>query len=448
MPPPAGPHDQVLAEDVSLDWVRGDMLGLEIPAHGEALRAGGEVFLTTAFRAAGALDADNRVVRITRFEDCPGGSTGRKLLLSVAYERSTADLPTDLFVKFSRDFEDTIRDRAKNQMEAEVRFALLSRSRGFPIAVPLCLFADYHHGSGTGILITQRIPFGTGVIEPLYEKCRDYEMPEPLEHYRALTRAVARLAGAQKSGRLAEGVAEYFPFDPEKAAANDRIRYTERQILNRVSRFAAFAGAYPQLLPANIASPDFAATLARAAPRFLEHELAIKQYLYGQPDFIALCHWNANVDNAWFWRNAEGALECGLLDWGRVSQMNVALALFGGWSAAEIDIWNNRLDELLTLFVTEFAAGGGPVLDIAELKFQLQLFVALMGLAWLLDAPALIQAQIPNLSEIKDRLDPRFKANETARVQLHMMTTVLNLWQTHDFGGVLDRFLRRMNDRA
>jgi hypothetical protein len=59
------------------EWVPGDMLGLPIPAHPEALRIAGQSFLTEAFRASGALPADNRVVGVTRFEDWPRGSTGR-----------------------------------------------------------------------------------------------------------------------------------------------------------------------------------------------------------------------------------------------------------------------------------------------------------------------------------------------------------------------------------
>ena len=91
------------------DWVRGDSLGLDIPAHGEALRAGGPAFLTQAFRAAGAIPLDNRVTAITAFREIAGGSTGRKLLLSVHYERPSPELHTELFVKFSRDFDDPLR---------------------------------------------------------------------------------------------------------------------------------------------------------------------------------------------------------------------------------------------------------------------------------------------------------------------------------------------------
>jgi hypothetical protein len=127
-----------------------------------------------------------------------------------------------------------------------------------------------------------------------------------------LLKAVARLAGTHKSGRLADDAAQQFPFDANHASARDRIRYTERQLLNRVSRFAEFAAKFPQLLPKNITSPDFLSQLAEEVPRFLEHELAIKEFLHSKPEFIALCHWNANVDNAWFWRNARGELECGL----------------------------------------------------------------------------------------------------------------------------------------
>jgi hypothetical protein len=425
-----------------LDEAPGDMLGLPIPAHSEALRRAGVDFLTAAFRASGALGMDNRVTRITRFEECPGGSTGRKLLLSVEYENPAPRLHKDLFVKFSRDFGDELRDRARIQMESEVRFALLSRLPQFPIAVPACLYADFHEESGTGILITERIAFGEGGIERHYDKCQDYEMPEPLEHYRALVRALARLAGTHKAGRFPESVAQQFPFDPEKLSVSKRAPYTVQQLQNRVARLCDFAAAYPRLLPENIRAPQFLDRLARDVPRFPEQDPRIKGLLRSTPDFIALCHWNANVDNAWFWRNAEGWLECGLMDWGHVSQMNVAMSLWGALSAAEISLWDAHLDELLALFAGEFESCGGPALDVGGLKLQLLLHVAQMGLAWLLDAPALIQRTVPDLAEVESRYDPRIKENELARAQLHMLGVFLNLWETQDIGAVLDRFLR------
>ena len=176
-------------------WVIGDHFGRLIPADPEALRSGGPRFLTDAFRASGVLSADNTVRRITDFREIVGGSTGRKVVVSVEYDKPLPGLHTDLFVKFSRDFDDPTRDRGKTQMEPEVRFASLSRVPGFPIAVPGVLFGNYQRRSGTGLLITERIRFGANGIERQYHKCLDYEMPEPVAHYRALLTALARLAG-------------------------------------------------------------------------------------------------------------------------------------------------------------------------------------------------------------------------------------------------------------
>jgi hypothetical protein len=94
---------------------------------------------------------------------------------------------------------------------------------------------------------------------------------------------------------------------------------------SRAARFADFASKFPQLLPPNITGAAFIARLTDEVTHFPQHEAAVKQFLHTNPDLIALCHWNANVDNAWFWRNPGGELACGLMDWGNVSQMNVTL---------------------------------------------------------------------------------------------------------------------------
>ena len=125
--------------------------------------------------------ATTAVTRITEFHEVAGGSTGRKVTLSVEYgKRLQAGLHTDLFVKFSRDLDNPIRDRGKTQMEPEVRFASLSRVPGFPIAVPSVQFGDYHRRSGTGILITERIRHGDNGIERQYTSASTTKCPNPL----------------------------------------------------------------------------------------------------------------------------------------------------------------------------------------------------------------------------------------------------------------------------
>lgn len=422
----------------TVDWMDGDSLGLAFPAHPQALIDAGPAFLTRAFRAAETIAADNSVAEIVRCQSIEGGSTGRKLLLDIAYSNPSPTLHTELFVKFSRDFSDARRDAARVQMEREVLFALLSLQPDFPITVPACYFADYHRESGTGILVTQRVPFGDHGLEPHYAKCLDHRMPDPPAHYRALIRALARLAGTHRARHFPERVESDFSFDPASLAVSQRAPYSPEQISERVALYADFAERYPAVLPANLRAAGFLQRLAEEAPRFQALVPVARRVLQSQPEMIALCHWNAHVDNAWFWRNGRNELECGLMDWGNVSQMNVAMAIWGCLSAAEPALWSNHLDELLTLFVEEFAASGGPHIDLETLRRHLTLYVATMGLAWMLDAPALILAHADQLELATDRLDRRIQDSERARSQLLIMIAFLNLWEQQDMRAVID----------
>jgi hypothetical protein len=412
-------------------WVVGDATGLTIPADGASLRAAGADYLTEAFRRYGTLGPDNCVTAVTECVEVPGGSTGRKLSLTVDYR--TPGPRRELFVKFSRDLDDPARDHGRSQMESEIRFAALSRDAAFPIAVPHAMFADYHGDSGTGVLITESISFGANGIVRQYEKCMDYQIPAPVEHYRALLTAVATLAGTQQSGRL---TAE-FATDIEELSVGARTPVTADRLLRRVDRLTEFAAAHPALLPGAVGAEGFLIRLRTEVPRIHDCEPLIWQYLRDQKDFTALCHWNANVDNAWFWRDADGTLHCGLLDWGCVGQMNVAMAIWGALCSAETRLWEHDLDDLLGLFVDEFTRHGGALLDAGRLRDQVVLYTAAMAVTWLLDVPGYVVAQIPGLDHEATRFHPEIVAVESVRCRLQMMANALNLWEASDVDGLL-----------
>jgi hypothetical protein len=424
-----------------IDWVGGDAFGLPIPAHSDALRQRPEAFLTRAFRAAGALAADNRVARITRFEECPGGGTGRKLYLSAEYDKPGP--PSDLFVKFSRAFGDPIRDRQKIQMEGEVRLALLSRHPAFPVAVPRCMFADYHRDSGTGILITEQIAFGRGGIERNHVKCLDRDLPDPLGHYQALLRALAKLAGTYHAGVFPAELIAPLEDRAGPLGVSAREPYDAEQIGRRIGRWQRFAATYPQLVPNPVRDRRFLARLAEEAPRFCGHEAAIARFLNAPSPFVALSHWNANTDNAWFWTDADGRTDCGLFDWGNATVMNVGVALAGCFYGAEPAFIVAHLDTLIGTFAAEFESASGLPLDPDELKHRLALQVACSGLMWMIDAPKLVEMRVPDLADVPDWYDPRVFDDELVRTQLHMSAIWLTLWRELDFGAQLERFLRR-----
>ena len=426
-----------------IDWIKGDSFGLAIPAHIDALAQRSALFLTEAFHAAGTLDTSNRIAAITRFEECLGGGTGAKLFLSVEYERHEPGLPTDLFVKFSRAFGNEIRDRQKIQMEGEVWFALLSRMPHFPIAAPQCLFADYHHETGTGILITETLRFGEDGIEPNYVKCLDRDLPDPLSHYQALVRALARLAGAHHAGAFPAEVMAKLNSHKGALGVSERNPYSPEQISRRIDRWRQFSANYPQLLPGDIRNPEFLGQLACQAPRFCGHESDIAAFLNRPSRFVALSHWNANTDNAWFWTNADGDVECGLFDWGNATVMNVGVALAGCFYGAQPHFIVEHLDTLLRTFTDTFEDSSGLALDPEELKHHLALQLATSGLMWMIDAPNVIETRVSDLIDVPDVYDPRVFDDELVRTQLHMSAIWLTLWRELDFGAHLDRFLAR-----
>lgn len=414
----------------------GDDTAVELPVDPAALRAAGPGFLTSAFHAYGTLFPDNAVTRITACTEVRGGSTGRKALLSVEYARPEPALPTDLFAKFSRDLDDPLRDVGRTQMQPEVRFAELGRRPDFPITVPATVFADYHAGTGTGILITERIRFGQDRIEPQHHKCLDYEMPDAIGHYRTLVTSLARLAGWHRGGAAAD-VIDRFPVDLQAATVGERPPLRSDRLARQLSRLTEFADTHPGLLPSNARDAAFLSSLTDQIPLIVAGEAALWHRLAATTDNIALCHWNANVDNAWFWRGDDGRLRCGLMDWGCVSQLNVAMALWGALSAAENSLWDEHFDALVDLFAQEYEASGGPRVDRDELVTQVLQYAAIMGAMWLLDVPALIRARLGEAAEGLTRFDPAIKHDEAIRAPLQMLTNVLNLWQTRDVGARL-----------
>jgi hypothetical protein len=424
---------------MAADFVRGDRTGLDIPAHAEALLIAGPEFLTRAFHAFGSLPADNAVVRIVGSEPFAGGNSGHKLRLAVEYARPDPGLDSRLFVKFSRDFADPFRDRRRHELEAEVRLAVLSRHPAFPVTVPRAWFADFVQDSGTGLVIYQQIAFGEDGIEPMHVKCMDHELHEPTRYYRATVTALARLVAAHKSDALAPLADELFPFDRAAALADLPVPWSEDGLRACVTRYADFARRCPRLLPPNIRTDEFLARLERDALRLLRRQDEVRAFLYGDPDFFALAHWNTNLDNAWFFPGPDGTLQCGLLDWGMVRQMNVMLALWGGLSVAQPAMLHAHLDELQALYAREIAANGGPVLAPERMRLHFDLSVALVGLSMMMDVAAIVDARQPAAALASGLADPLIRGDTVVHGFLSCFINFMDLWDRHDFGAALER---------
>jgi hypothetical protein len=421
-------------------WVIGDNFGLRIPADPETLLAGGPEFLTKMFHAAGVLDASNSVTAIVAASEFFDGGSGKKLKLTVSYkqpnERPDAVLPARLFVKFSRHFDNELWDSAKWMMLSEVNLALLSRSPEFPVMVPLLMFADLEASSDTGLLITELIPYGEGSVEPAHAKCMDYLIPDAVEHYRAIFRSLGRLSGAHRAGKLAPEFDNDFP-DAEEGSAQFRIPVPDETSVKRAHRMFDFIQRYPKLFPEHLHDPalreqftDYMADVFSARDRINEILLSGRHHL------AAFGHWNGNIDNSWFERDAHGELQCGFIDWANCGQLPLTQIIIGALSCAEPHVWADHLDELLSIFIEAFEAQGGPKLNLDELSLHVRLSVASnFGLS--MAAPVAIARDIDDIDAVTSSRDPIFRDRYSSRVMLHSMTLMLENWRALDLGNLV-----------
>jgi hypothetical protein len=365
----------------------------------------------------------------------------------VAYKTPEPSLPEQLFIKFSRNFDDELWDRARFMMISEVTFAVLSRSPDFPVPVPATLFADVDPESGTGFVISECLTYGSNGVEPLYLKCMDYEVPDQghpvpdqVGHYKAIVKGLATLSGAHRAGRLSPDFDREFPYDREQALASSATGVPEAKVVERATRMFDFVARYPKLFPPNVRTSEFREQFMRDIPDAVAAGAKIRELVHGNPDFIAFSHWNANIDNCWFEAGPDGSLICGFLDWANAGQLSVAQSITGSISGAEPLVWDEHLDELLSVFITEYAAQGGPLLDLDELRLHALLMTA-SGLAWSMGAPIAVERAFAHIDDLESHQDSRFRYHENARIQLHMMTRLLNLWQTRKLGDVVRAFI-------
>lgn len=349
----------------------GDLYGLDFPFTISMIEEQGAEFLTRAFHAAGTLSKDNRIVA-AHVELCHGGQAADKAYLDVEYARPETGLRGDLFVKMpASDIERKF--YLANTVPFEVEFARLSSLGGVPINVPRFYFGDYSSFTSNYILVTERVAYGEGAIAPTCEKGFDHELPDAHERYLVLTKSLAALVAAHKSGELGIEIEATFPF--AQSAPLSRIPTNVETQLDKLSTFISETA--PNLFPEWASSSDFLERF-RADVRFgFQHVETLARKLHADVDYVGLCHPNLNLDNGWFWREEDGVLRAGLLDWGMTRQMNISQALCGMLMFPEPETYSDLVRSVIETFAYEYEAISGTRLEIetARRYYKASLFL-------------------------------------------------------------------------
>merc|ERR1712187_528690 len=91
------------------------------------------------------------------------------------------------------------------------------------------------------------------------------------------------------------------------------------------------------------------------------------------PEYYSLLHPNAQVDNAFYWKNAAGEVQCGLLDFGGVYSGSIPNCLGNGWMGAEPEVMEEHEEKLVQIFVDEYAKATGFRFDCKDIHTGLKL---------------------------------------------------------------------------
>lgn len=358
----------------------GDYYGLDFPFTIAMLREHGADFLTAAFRAAGTISATNAVTEVM-VDPLSVKGASENAFLTVAYAEPQTGLSSRLFVKFPP--EDLHHKFAMSAMsQSEVEMLRFSRSRIMPVTLAKYYYGDYSSQSTNFILITERIDFNVAPIEPAYTKGRDQDVPYVREHYHTLTEALAKLVAAHKRGALGYEVERIFPF----AAAGQNLAPLDRTI-EQVDRLIEFVGhKAPHLFVAEARNIDFLKKWREDLIFGMAHKDSMISYINSDIDYTGLCHLNLNIDNAWYWRDAAGVLQAGLLDWGGVGQMSIAHALCGMLMMPDPSSYLSLREEVIATFVAACAREGGPRLDVDKLSRQFKAAIFPMAISTILTA--------------------------------------------------------------
>jgi hypothetical protein len=74
-----------------------------------------------------------------------------------------------------------------------------------------------------------------------------------------------------------------------------------------------------------------------------------------------------------------------------------------------------------------------------ELRLHV-LLLTVSGLPWSMGGPLAVERAFAHVEDLEGHQDSRFRYHENARIQLHMMTRMLNIWQTRKLGDLVRAF--------
>lgn len=414
----------------------GEYWGIRFPFTPTMLREMGPEWVTLAMHTAGSLPPDDTVTKFLDMsvhaedvtqqdaENAKWGGAGIKILLDVEC-KSGAKI--GLFIKMPHEYKAT-NERQKNSFGnggmmdwSEVTFYNVCGGRfgRLPFKSPKMYFCDMCRRTTNFINIVEKIPYartGTmtvnpGEYYPAPEKYKDWALPNNgVELYYAHTKAMAQFFAWHRKVRetsdqlervfmpseqlkailgVHEAVAASGPYnsplrdsalgkflstDPvtmQMAAGAGFPAHTAKGFLDMAVDF--IQNSCPQAFPPELLESKYFDKFKTEAEDMSKYCGDMNWYMSAIPEYFALCHPNAQVDNAFYWKSDAGEVQCGLLDWGGISHANIPTCLGNGWMGAEPEVMEEHEEKLIQLFVDEYEKVTGFRFDCEHLHMCMKL---------------------------------------------------------------------------
>merc|ERR1712048_1059321 len=151
------------------------------------------------------------------------------------------------------------------------------------------------------------------------------------------------------------------------------------------------------------------------------------------PDIWCIAHGNIQIDNAFYYNNAQGEVEAGLLDFGGIGHSNPVNALVRNWIAAEPEVMDEIDEHILSSYREELALQGGPQVDRAKVLHiarTTQADFAFSMAANLVMLYATHPKRDKAWKEFKDRWDPRIEGVFLTRIFTANWRNMMLLWRS------------------
>lgn len=469
----------------------GEYWGIKFPFTPKMLQDMGPDWLTLAMHTAGTLRKDDSIAKFVEMdvkaedvtkqdaENAKWGGAGIKILLKVAYKNGVTE---KMFIKMPHEYTGT-NERTKNSFNnggmmdwSEATFYNVCGGRfgDLPFKSPKMFFCDMCRRTTNFINVVEHIPYAaTGTMEvlpgqyyPAPEKYRDWALPNNgIELYYAHTKALAQFFGwsammRKRTDQLDRIFADALFLDAvgalhKEIAASGAYNSQQREAAIMKSMFekdkrpmvesmgfppATAKGfldlAYdfvtkhcPQAFPGELLDKEYLADFRKEADEMSKHCAEMSYYMTSVPEYFSLVHPNAQVDNAFYWKNDVGTVQCGLLDWGGASYSSIPNCIGNGWIGAEPEVMEEHEEKLVKLFVDEYANATGVRFDCADLLLQIKLAQAAVFYGCCANVGMCMRIlKKEEWSTVTGRKDPRVDQNFLLRCYFVQVYLFLKMW--------------------